>query len=67
MPITQEEFDRLPALVSLRTFMQFSGLSKEIVTDMRIRGDLKAWRPPGHRKAKYPKSELGRLCGFVSH
>lgn len=62
--VTQEEFEKLPALVPLRVFMRFSGLSRHVIEALRRAGELQAWRPPGHRKAKYHKNDLARLCGF---
>lgn len=62
--VSQDEFDKLPALIPLRVFMHFSGLSRCVIEDLRRSGQLQAWRPPGHRKAKYHKNDLARLCGF---
>lgn len=61
---TQAEFDRLPALVGRREFMEWTGYNRsELAQEVRA-GRIKVYRPDGVPRARYFKSEIARLGGF---
>ena len=72
--MTQQEFDRLPALIPRKVFLLATGLPECDVYAMIRAGQLKVFRRPWrgsarHRRlrrtaALYYKSEAGRLGGF---
>jgi len=69
--MTQENFDKLPGLLSLSQFIGATGLSDEKVRAAREAGYITTYRPPPVARRKYKKSRLkyykrdaARLGGF---
>lgn len=61
---TQEEFSRLPGMVSRAEFLDWTGYSvRELDEDVKA-GLIKVYRPEGRVKARYFKSEIARLTGW---
>ena len=61
---TQAEFDKLPALVSLQEFLDWTGYNRSDLSVEIRAGRIKTFLPPGRRKKKYYKSEIARLGGW---
>lgn len=60
----QGAFDGLPALVSRKEFMAWTGYDKdELAAEVR-EGHVRVYRPKGYVRAKYYKSEIARLGGW---
>ena len=68
-PITQETFDRLPALLTAWQVMEVTGWSyHELAAEVKA-GTIEAWKRPvrqGHTRSyhKYTKVSVGRAVGF---
>ena len=58
---TQANFDRLPALVSRAEFIEWTGYDRGLLAEEVAAGRIAVWKPKGHTKAKYYKSEIARL------
>ncbi len=56
--MTQENFDRLPGLLSLSQFIGATGLSYHKVRAELEAGLIKAYRPAPSARRKYKKSRL---------
>jgi hypothetical protein len=62
---TQEEFDRLPALVSRSDFRRWTGLSNRALTNEVSAGRIPTFKPRKNGYAHYHKKFIARLCGFT--
>jgi hypothetical protein len=68
--MTQEQFDKLPGLLSLQQFVSVTGLTRHKIAEMIIAGVLDWHRgpvAPGRAKSyrKYYKRDAARLGGFA--
>lgn len=61
---TQEAFDRLPALVSRAEFMDWTGYCESELREEVQAQRIRVYKPKGHAKARYYKSEVARLGGW---
>jgi excisionase family DNA binding protein len=62
---TVEGFRRLPMLVSLGVFCEWSGLNRNLVGRLVRDGKLRSVQPNGGKRRFY-KTDLARLCGLQS-
>lgn len=67
--MTQEQFDKLPGLLSLQQFVTVTGLPQRKVRDMLDAKVIGSHRPPpprGRKKSylKYYKHDAARIGGF---
>jgi hypothetical protein len=62
VPKTQEDFDRLPWLVSRQTFCAWTGLSFSDLAEEVRSGNIKVFKPKHRQQALYLKAEMARLC-----
>jgi hypothetical protein len=63
--VTQEAFDKLPALIGRATFMAWSGYSDEDVSEGVKEGTVKTWKArSSSRKSKFYKWQLAGICGL---
>lgn len=58
---TQEQFNKLPAMVSRQEFMDWTGYSYNDLHDEVTAGRIRVYRPDGKTKARYYKHEIARL------
>ena len=61
---TQQDFDKLPGLVSRATFLYWTGLSPEELTKETTERHIAVYKPREHGKALYFKYEIARLTKF---
>lgn len=61
---TQEQFDKLPGLVSRGTFVYWTGLSPEELTKEVLAKHIAVYKPNGRMQALYFKHEIARLTYF---
>lgn len=61
---TQEDFNRLPGLVSRQVFLDWTGLGEEQLSLCVREGTLAVWRRDTHAHALYLKTEIARLTGY---
>jgi hypothetical protein len=61
---TQNDFDKLPGLVSRSTFLYWSGLSDEELTRETKAGHIQVYKAREKGKALYFKRDIARLSGF---
>jgi len=61
---TQEEFARLPGMVSRSEFMDWTGYSDNELSEEVKSGRIRVYLPEGKTKARYYKSEIARLGGW---
>jgi hypothetical protein len=61
---TQEDFDKLPGLVSRATFLYWTGLSPEELTKETTERHIAVYKPRENGKALYFKYEIARLTKF---
>lgn len=66
---TQEQFDRLPLLVSRSEFQSWTGLSDRDLQTEVASGRIPVWRPEDksarrRRYARYYKWVIAQLCGL---
>lgn len=61
MAYNQENFDKLPALIARSVFLDWSGLSSDELSAEVKAKRIAAYKPPGHKRAKYYKKELAEL------
>lgn len=62
--MTKNEFDKLPGLLSAKTFRLVTGLTKDKLMDMRRNGFIIGVRRPGAHKFLYRKMDAAALIGF---
>lgn len=67
--VTQEMFDRLPALLTAHTTKLVTGFDDHELRDAVDGGQIEAYKRPvraGRKRAysKYTKVSVGKLCGF---
>lgn len=63
---TQVEFDKLPATVRRREFMDWTGYSASELAEEVKAGRIQVYKPrtEAHAKARYYKFEIARLGGW---
>jgi hypothetical protein len=63
--MNQEQFDRLPGLLSRSQFCGATGITVDVLRKMKDAKLVRAYKPyAGARKAKYYKADAARIAGF---
>ena len=65
--MTNEEFRRMPLLLTRAEFIRATGISSRRLTAMVKSGEVKPWFPPrvGPRKSKYRKADAAKCIGLI--
>ena len=64
-PVTQEKFDRLPALLTRAQFQWVTGLSNQDLDAMRESGEIGKHKRRGGKYHKYFKTDAARIGNFT--
>jgi len=63
--MTQDNFDKLPGLLSRSQFCGATGLTVGVLRKMKEANMLRTYKPyRGARKSKYYKSDAAKIAGF---
>jgi hypothetical protein len=63
--MSREDFDRLPPLITRKTFLFATGISVEALYDMVERGELKRCLIGLGTRGMYYKADAARICGYT--
>ncbi len=61
--MNQEEFNKLPGLLTRKLFMNITGLRKEHLRELVLQKKIR-YLSLGHGKGKYYKGDAARFGGF---